>query len=100
MLAALTVSMGKLTPWVFIALLPYVCWVLSISVDWGIIPLFIETFYFYPISWIGEPFFRSVEMGIVVPSHLGRFLGVALYSVVYWMCLLMFRSWLGRSGNS
>lgn len=98
--SALTVCMGKLKPWIVIALVPYVCWLLSAAVDWGLIPLFIETLYFFPVSWVGEPLFRSVEAGIVVPSHLGRFLGVVLYSIMYWVFFLVLQNRRGRGGAS
>ena len=92
--------MRKLIPWVVIVLLPYVCWLLSATVDWGLIPLAIETLYFYPVSWVGEPLFKPLESGLVSPSHLGRFVGVVLYSIVYWGCFLVISHRRANARNS
>ena len=95
--------------WIILIIFPYSCWVLSIFVAWGLIPLALETLYFLPISWIGEPLFTyTSDIGGYLTSHFGRLFGVIVYSVIYWSIVLFFkknkwlnikRIWGGKSKN-
>jgi hypothetical protein len=92
--------MKKIVLPIVVIAFPYTCCFLAMTVSWGLIPLAIETLYFFPISWVGEPLFRSVESGIIVPSHFGRLVGVGTYLVLLWGAVSFARLKRGYSENS
>ena len=92
--------MKKLLPYIILISIPYICWLLGLVVSWGLIPAFIETIYFSPLSWFGEAYFKKIETGILVPTHLGRISGVLIYLVLLISSISLFKLFQKKHENN
>lgn len=90
--------------WLTIIGFPYVCWLLSETVDWALIPMFFDVLYQYPLAAVFPSLFDfSKDIGLI-PTHFTRLLSVSLYTVVYWvlvyLSLVIKRGCSGGTKNS
>ena len=79
--------------WLTLITIPLVCWLLIIVTDWGLIPLFVESVYFLPISWIGVPYFQFIpDIGAHIATEAGRSLGIVVYSAIFWSAYVLLKT--------
>ena len=64
-----------------ITLFPVITYVLGVvNESNGLVWLALDTAYYYPVYLIVAPLFEKIEMGLLIPSIGGRFLGFVMYS--------------------
>jgi len=72
--------------WMALIAIPLICRGLLYKATWGLVLLVIEIYYFYPISWLGEPFFvYSPDLLAYVARWPGFILGISVYSIIFWV---------------
>lgn len=83
--------MKKYIVWIFISLFPFVTWGLSQIFDSNFIIELIEIIYQYPILIIDNSLFQYQHDIGFIPTHSSRLATVVLYSVVYWIVVMLYK---------
>ncbi len=85
----------KIIRWVFgiLAILPLILESAHrIGPDIGMIYLLVENIVYFPLLWLGEPFFKyTTDIGGYLPNTIGRVLVSTVYGSIFIACKIIGR---------
>lgn len=83
--------MKKYWIYIFLIVLPSIGAYFSIFI-FGLLGLAFYALYFYPFSFLGDPYYRYLkDVGLYMPNHSGILLIAVVYSLLYWLGYLVIR---------